>query len=46
MAVVEEAVEERGDGRGIAEQLSPVIDRTIRRDRPRMRQPPSRFFLT
>ena len=29
MGVVEEAVEERGDGRGITEELAPVLDRTI-----------------
>jgi len=32
MGVVEEAVEQRADGRGVAEELAPVLDRTIRRD--------------
>jgi hypothetical protein len=27
--VVEQAIEERRDGGGIAEQLAPVIDRTV-----------------
>jgi len=27
--VVEEAVEQRGDGGGIAQELSPVIDRAV-----------------
>ena len=32
MGVVEEPVEQRGDGRGVAEELAPVLDRTIRGD--------------
>jgi hypothetical protein len=27
--VMEEAIKERGDGRGVAEQLAPVLDRAI-----------------
>ena len=32
MGVVEEPVEQRGNGRGVAEELAPVLDRAIRRD--------------
>src|SRR6266545_4909959 len=32
MRVVEEPVEQRGDGRRVAEELAPVLDRAIRRD--------------
>jgi hypothetical protein len=31
MAVVEKAVEHSGDGRAVAEQFSPVLDRSVRR---------------
>jgi len=32
MSVVEEPIEHGGDGRGVAEQLAPVVDGTIGRD--------------
>ena len=30
--VMEEAIEQRGDGGGVAEQLAPVVDGTVRRE--------------
>jgi hypothetical protein len=30
MSVVEQAIEQRGDGRGVPEELPPVLDRTVR----------------
>jgi len=35
MRVVEEPVEQRGHGGGVAEELAPVLDRTIGRDQRR-----------
>jgi hypothetical protein len=36
VAVVEEAVEHGSDGGGVAEELAPVLDWTVRGDPPRM----------
>ncbi len=35
MRVMEQSVEERGDGGGVAEEFPPVLDGTIRRDQGR-----------
>ena len=35
MRVMQQAIEERGDGGGVSEELAPIIDRTVRRQQRR-----------